>query len=55
VTDIELTIPRQPKWSDTDIQKFRNNQEDGVHLGSMLAWLGHLNVLKWYRALPILG
>jgi hypothetical protein len=47
VTDIELTIPLQPQWSERDLQQFRNDQE-GVQIGSLLAWLGHLNVLRWY-------
>jgi hypothetical protein len=51
VTDIELIIPLQPKWSDADVQKFRNGQEEEVRIGSILAWLGHLNVLRWYKAL----
>ena len=46
VTDVELTIPPQPKWTDSDIQKFVNGQ-DGAQTGSVLAWLGHNNVLRW--------
>jgi hypothetical protein len=33
VTDIELTIPQQPQWTESE--------------GSLLAWMGHLNVLQW--------
>lgn len=47
VTDIDLTIPQQPMWTDDDIEAFRNGQEDKVQVGSLLAWLGHRNALKW--------
>lgn len=50
VTDINLTIPQQPKWTEGDVQKFRNGQEDGVQRGSILAWMGHRNALRWYGA-----
>lgn len=47
VTDFDLTIPSQPQWTDNDVAKFRNGQENGVQHGSILAWMGHLNVLRW--------
>ena len=50
VTDIELTIPHQPTWTEGDVESFVDGQEDYVQKGSILAWLGHLNVLRWYGA-----
>lgn len=48
VTDLELTIPSQPQWSESDIQRFLNGQEQDLgQKGSILAWLGHSNVLHW--------
>ncbi|KAF2122701.1 hypothetical protein BDV96DRAFT_639269 [Lophiotrema nucula] len=48
ITDIELTIPAQPEWTQGDVEKLRNTQDDHVQRGSMLAWLGHHNALKWF-------
>lgn len=48
VTDISLTIPTQPPWSDEDMERFRNGEEVGVQRGSILAWLGHHVALRWY-------
>jgi hypothetical protein len=48
VTDIELTIPTQPVFTEGEVERFRNGQEDGIQRGSMLAWMGHHNVLRWY-------
>ena len=47
VTDFDLTIPKQPQWTEGDVHKFRNGQEDDVQHGSILAWMGHLNALRW--------
>lgn len=46
VTDIDLTIPEQPQWTEGDVQRFINGQ-DKVQRGSILAWLGHHNALRW--------
>jgi hypothetical protein len=48
VTDINLTIPQQPIWTEGAVRRFRNSQDDGVTKGSILAWLGHLHALQWY-------
>ena len=48
VTDIDLTIPKQPRWTEGDLTRFRNGQENDVQRGSMLAWLGHRHALQWY-------
>lgn len=46
VTEIDLTIPHQPKWTEGDLQRFIDGQ-DNVQRGSILAWLGHRNALQW--------
>ncbi|KAI4704400.1 hypothetical protein J4E81_001466 [Alternaria sp. BMP 2799] len=47
VTDIDLTIPTQPEWTEGDVQRFINGQEK-AQKGSILAWLGHHNALRWF-------
>ncbi|KAF2126863.1 glycosyltransferase family 25 protein [Dothidotthia symphoricarpi CBS 119687] len=47
VTDIDLTIPQQPNWTEGDVYRFRNWQS-GAQRGSILAWLGHHNALRWF-------
>ena len=51
VTDIDLTIPYQPEWTEGDVEKFIDGKEH-AQKGSILAWLGHRNALKWYVAQP---
>lgn len=46
VTDFDLTIPTQPDWTEGDVQRFINGQDDAQR-GSLLAWLGHHNALRW--------
>lgn len=46
VTDFDLTIPHQPDWTEGDLQRFIDGQ-DNVQRGSILAWLGHHNALRW--------
>jgi hypothetical protein len=46
VTDVQLTIPAQPQWTEGDVQRFINGQSN-VQRGSILAWLGHHNALRW--------
>jgi hypothetical protein len=46
VSDFDITIPAQPEWTEGDIQRFINGQEN-THKGSILAWLGHHNALQW--------
>jgi hypothetical protein len=45
VTDIDLTIPQQPEWTESDVESFRDGVDEGR--GSILAWMGHRNVLQW--------
>lgn len=53
VTNILLTIPSQPQWTDEDLKKFNSSDESptGPSTGSIYAWLGHHNVLRWYEFL----
>lgn len=46
VTDFDLTIPTQPQWTDSDVERFVDGQDNPVR-GSILAWLGHHNALRW--------
>ena len=48
MTSIDLTIPGQPVWTDTDIEAFHSPEGSRIKKGSALAWMGHLNALKWY-------
>ncbi|KAH7068207.1 hypothetical protein BKA63DRAFT_109415 [Paraphoma chrysanthemicola] len=47
VTDFDLTIPKQPDWTEGDLQRFIDGQENAQR-GSILAWLGHHNALRWF-------
>jgi hypothetical protein len=47
VTDIDLTIPKQPTWTDEQVDAFRNGEEAGTR-GSIMAWMGHHNALRWF-------
>jgi hypothetical protein len=47
VTDLDLTIPQQPEWTEGDVERFVNGQEGEARKGSVLAWLGHHNALRW--------
>lgn len=41
VTELQLTIPVQPQWTDQDLKGHPN-----IGRGSLLAWLGHLHTLR---------
>jgi hypothetical protein len=47
LTDLDITIPEQPEWSERDVQHFRAEEQSSISKGSALAWLGHLNALRW--------
>ncbi|KAF2144064.1 glycosyltransferase family 25 protein [Aplosporella prunicola CBS 121167] len=46
VTEIDLTIPVQPHWTLDDEENFRLPVNSTVGRGSLLAWLGHLHILR---------
>ncbi|KAL6711452.1 hypothetical protein ACN47E_004386 [Coniothyrium glycines] len=47
VTDFDITIPKQPDWTEGQVHTFINGQT-GAQRGSILAWLGHRNALRWF-------
>lgn len=50
ITEIDITIPAQPHWTDGDIANLRAERASIVTQGSALAWLGHLNALRAFLA-----
>ena len=54
LTGVDVAIPDQPKWTETDLMAFRSKRGSQVDRGSALAWMGHVNALKWYaHPLPL--
>jgi hypothetical protein len=45
VTELQLSIPIQPIWTEQDEHNFRLDQGSSIGKGSLLAWFGHLNAL----------
>lgn len=51
VTELDLVVPEQPVWTADDLAEYQ--EQDGTDgavqksEGSALAWLGHINALKW--------
>lgn len=50
ITELNITIPDQPVWTDADVEHFRAKNHSSISRGSAMAWLGHLNVLRWFLA-----
>jgi len=48
ITEIDITIPSQPSWTDADLMTIVADHGSQITRGSALAWLGHLNVLRWF-------
>ncbi|PNS17964.1 Procollagen galactosyltransferase 1 [Sphaceloma murrayae] len=51
ITEIDITIPKLPKWTDDDIGNFTERLAYGGResaIGSMMAWLSHHRVLEWF-------
>jgi hypothetical protein len=48
LTDLHITFPDQPKWTDADIESMKDKDNSIVTKGSAMAWLGHLNAVKWF-------
>ena len=46
VTEIDITIPQQPRWTLEDEEDFRLPVNSTLGRGSLLAWLGHLHALR---------
>lgn len=47
-TEVDLVIPNQPAWTEDDVLKLRASKDSHISQGSALAWLGHLNALRWF-------
>lgn len=50
ITDLDISIPVQPIWTDEDVLNLRAEQGSSITRGSALAWLGHLNALRTFLA-----
>lgn len=48
LTDLQITIPSQPTWTDADIEAMKDPKYSIISRGSAMAWLGHLNAVKWF-------
>lgn len=48
ITELDITIPEQPEWTEKDVENFRDPESSTITRGSALAWLGHLNALEWF-------
>ena len=48
ITEIDITIPPQPIWTDEQVNEIRADRDSRISRGSALAWLGHLNALRWF-------
>ena len=48
LTSLDITIPVQPNWTNTDIHNLKAAENSTLDKGSALAWLGHLNALKQF-------
>jgi hypothetical protein len=48
VTEIDLTIPQLPKWTDEDEKKFNEGIEPPVSRGTVFAWMSHRLILEQY-------
>lgn len=50
ITELDITIPAQPKWTDADVDGLRADTGSTITRGSALAWLGHKNAMEWFLA-----
>ncbi|KAL1586439.1 hypothetical protein WHR41_05185 [Cladosporium halotolerans] len=51
ITSLDITIPPQPQWTESDITHLRTNPNTStLTRGSALAWLGHLHALRTFLA-----
>ncbi len=48
LTGLEVVLPAQPAWTDTDVRTFRADKGSTISNGSARAWMGHLNALHWF-------
>ena len=45
---VDMVVPGQPEWGEADVEGFRGGEGSVISRGSALAWMGHLNALRWY-------
>lgn len=48
LTDLDIVIPEQKIWDVGDVKGLTIKQGSRLSTGSAKAWLGHLEVLRWY-------
>lgn len=48
LTNLEILIPTQPAWSESDIASIQAPANSSLDRGSVLAWLGHRNALETF-------
>jgi hypothetical protein len=48
ITELDITLPVQPLWTDEDVSRLRSANVSSLTRGSALAWLGHLNALRTF-------
>lgn len=44
---VSVVIPDQPRWTEDDVEAFHSKEASSISRGSALAWMGHLNALRW--------
>jgi len=49
---LKISIPDQPQWTEDDISRLKSKKNSTLSRGSAMAWLGHLNALKWFLTQP---
>ena len=45
---VDVVVPGQPVWMEGDVRAFKSKEGSVISRGSALAWMGHLNALRWY-------
>lgn len=48
LTNLDISIPSQPVWTDGDVASIRAPENSLMSRGSALAWLGHLHALEQF-------
>ncbi|KAF4555142.1 Hypothetical protein D9617_3g022140 [Elsinoe fawcettii] len=48
ITGLQITVPIQPEWKEDDYMAIKAKKGSTISHGSALAWLGHLNALRWF-------
>ncbi|KAF2813130.1 uncharacterized protein BDZ99DRAFT_568376 [Mytilinidion resinicola] len=49
VTELDITIPELPIWTEEDVEQFRSQQAPTeMRFPMIAAWMSHLRVLEWF-------